>query len=168
MNERWLPVVGYEGWYSVSDRGRVRRDLQRKGTTAGKILRHVGCNGYGTVVLSKEGITKRFTVHLLVARAFLGQAPTGKQVNHKNGIRNDSRLENLEYVTQQENILHGRRVLGHNRGSSVHSAKADEAKVAEIRKARDRGASFPSLVRQFGLSAGAIFKIVHKQTWMHV
>lgn len=111
MAERWVPVVGYEGLYEVSDEGRVR-SLARNGTR-GCILKHdIHVAGYPGVRLSRDNRKKHFTVHSLVARAFLGPRLPGMECRHLNGIPGDCRLENLMWGTSAQNsqdmILHGR------------------------------------------------------------
>lgn len=105
MNEIWKPIVGFEKLYTVSSLGKIR------GT---KILAP-GDNGRGYfyVFLSKNGKEKRFYVHRLVAKTFLPNPENKPYVNHKNGIRNDNRVENLEWVTQSENELHKYKTLGY-------------------------------------------------------
>lgn len=60
---------------------------------------------------------KKYSIHRLVAAAFLEGKPR-ETVNHKNGVRDDNRLENLEWATRSENLLHASRVLGTMRGST--------------------------------------------------
>lgn len=72
-------------------------------------------NGYLHVVLTNSGFKKRLSVHRLLATAFLGQPAPGMVVNHKNGLRHDNRVENLEWVSQSENVrlayVSGQRVI---------------------------------------------------------
>ncbi len=67
-------------------------------------------SGYRFVGLCKQGVATIYAVHRLVMEAFVGPCPAGKEVNHKNGIRSDPRLVNLEYVTHSENLLYHWRV----------------------------------------------------------
>ena len=69
-------------------------------------------DGYNTVFLTIKTVRKIHAVRKLVALTFLGERPEKLQINHKNGKRDDDRVENLEYVTSQENSLHGWRVNG--------------------------------------------------------
>jgi len=109
--EAWRPVVGYEPLYAVSDKGRVKRVATGKGSREGHVLRPaLNHKGYPMVGLSKAGKLRAFAVHTLVALAFLGPRPEGLQINHKNGRKNDNRVENLEYVTPRENIRHAIRL----------------------------------------------------------
>lgn len=117
--ERWLTIPGYKA-YMVSDLGRVKSLARsvRCGPSAsgfrlipGLILSPFICKqtGYWQVAIHK----KKMNVHRLVALAFLGDPPTQEhQVNHINGIRTDSRLANLEWVTASENIRHAYRSNG--------------------------------------------------------
>jgi hypothetical protein len=72
-------------------------------------------HGYWQIGLWKHGKGTLRQVHILVANAFLGIPPEGCEVNHKNGKKYDSRVDNLEYVTHQQNCLHSYHVLGNSR-----------------------------------------------------
>lgn len=92
--------------------------------------------GYLVVVLYKD--KKRYTrpVHRLVAQAFIPNPEQKTQVNHKNGIRSDARLENLEWVTPQENVRHAFDVLK-NKGSRAGQFGKDNPKSRAIEQIRD-------------------------------
>lgn len=110
MKERWLAIPGYEGWYEVSDAGRVRRVRPAHNSHVGKIIAG-GSNpvGYRIMRLCRLGVIRGFTTHALVMLAFVGPRPDGAQVNHKDGNKKNNRLSNLEYVTPAENIAHAKR-----------------------------------------------------------
>jgi hypothetical protein len=93
--EEWKDVVGFPG-YTVSNMGNVRGKF-------GRILEPRLNFGYHRVVLCGEK-EKDVFVHRLVAAAFLGPCPTGHEVDHRNRIRNDNRVENLQYLTPSENL----------------------------------------------------------------
>ena len=176
MIECWKPVLGYEDLYQVSDTGRVRRIAGGCGARVGRILR--ACNasaGYPCICLRWNGHKKTQTVHTLVAQAFLGPRPVGLQVNHKNGIKTDNRVVNLEYVTQSENIRHSFRVLGRKgSGGGLHGVANGRAKltapiVREIRRRYTKdGVTQCELAKQYGVSQSAISRILHRKKWAHV
>jgi hypothetical protein len=102
--EKWLPVIGYEGLYEVSDLGRVR-SFQRY--RQGRLMK-INVNkysGYATVGLTRNGSVRLHTVHTLVLEAFDRQRPKGMECRHGNGDRSDAALTNLEWGTSSENNL---------------------------------------------------------------
>ena len=104
--ERWVKIKGYEERYEISDTGRVRR-------IDGHIMRSaINQNGYEHIVLSKNGVAKDFRVHRLVAEHFIENKEHKRDVNHKNGIKTDNRVANLEWLTHSENELHKIYTLG--------------------------------------------------------
>ena len=104
MTEQWKPVVGWEGLYDVSDKGRV------KSLRSGKILADRPSNGgYLIVALQREGKRFEVLVHRLVLEAFVGPCPDGMECFHDNDVAWDNRLSNLKWATHQENIIHSKK-----------------------------------------------------------
>ena len=105
--EHWKPILGFEGFYSVSNVGHVRRDCGGTRTHARKISKPLpNSNGYIVLTLCVLGVRHKRAVHQLVAEHFLGICPDGLQVNHENGWKAKNWASNLVYVTGQENIQH--------------------------------------------------------------
>lgn len=112
INERWLPIKGYEGLYEISNYGRVR-SLNYRNKGVRKVLScHARLGYYIKVSLVKDGVSKYYRVHRLVAQAFLPEPLEGQtQVHHKNGDKRDNRVldgySNLEWVSPQGNMADG-------------------------------------------------------------
>ena len=106
----WKPIVGYEGLYEVSDQGEVRRIL-KSGKT--RLMKPYGGSKYYTLCLSNKCAKKTVNVHQLVANAFLEKPKDAEEINHKDGNKKNNKVENLEWVTQQQNLIHAMQVLNH-------------------------------------------------------
>lgn len=116
MEEKWASIVGYEGYYEVSTLGNIRgvdriishprlKIVKRRGHPI--ITRTNDKNGYVYVCLSKDGIKKQHRVHRLVIDAFSPiEHPEEFQVNHIDGVKHNNKLENLEWVTGSQNMIH--------------------------------------------------------------
>ena len=112
--------------------------------------------------------------HRLLWEAHVAPIPSGMQINHKNGIKGDNRLENLEVVTPSQNTLHKFRVLGHaapnnpSIGVKNGSAKLDPDKVREIRRLRAQGEYQYVIAKKFGVSQRLVSLIDIGRIWSHV
>ena len=126
--ERWLPVVGYEGFYKVSDKGRVRRIRQARGATDGRILKpNIGTTGYFRVNLHAAPRRPRvIKIHQLVTTAFIGPCPEGKEVAHDDGNPENNAVTNLKYKTKSDNALDMIRHGTHNMARKTHCKHGHE------------------------------------------
>lgn len=112
--EIWKPVAWYEWLYEVSNTWKIKSLSFRNNHCTikrEKILSWGNQNWYTLIYLCKSNKSNKFTIHRIVAQAFLENPENKEQVNHKNWIKNDNRLENLEWCTCSENGKHSYDVL---------------------------------------------------------
>ena len=114
MKELWKDILGYEGFYQISNLGEVKSMPKYCGNrpTKEKLCSQDCRRGYKSVGLCKNSVLRHKQVHRLVAEAFIPNPEKKPEVNHKNGIKTDNRVENLEWVSHQENLNHARNILG--------------------------------------------------------
>ena len=179
--ELWRDIEGYEGRfkgkYQVSNQGRIRSVSRRfirfdgRPITIQPKIRKLYKNrmGYFKISLDKQ----LFSVHRLVAEAFVQGLPFKPQVNHKNGIKTDNRANNLEWCTASENQLHaykiGLKKAHPSKGSKHGRSKLTEIDVLEIReKFEPYVYTTKMLAKEYGVCETSIKNIVKRRSWKHV
>jgi hypothetical protein len=102
--ERWLPATGYEGLYSVSDLGRVRREAGTYGCKNGRILKHaLTLDGYHFIGMSKNNKSTQYYVHKLVATLFIPNPNELREADHEDRDHDNNRASNLRWATGSQN-----------------------------------------------------------------
>jgi hypothetical protein len=164
--EIWKEIKDSPG-YEVSSYGRVR-NVDRKIKVLlkgkehfyfrkGKILKSsINNSGYGTVYLGRY---RKDMTHRVVAEVFLGKPSSGMAVNHKNGIRSDNRVENLEWVTYYQNTIYSR-ITFRTKGRSLNIDKA-----LDIIKRAHLGERVKDLSIEYKVSRQCISKILSGRMW---
>lgn len=170
---KWVSV--HHGAYLVSDGGLVQRALPAKGARVGGLVRRfVDPNGYARVCLSLRSKVTWVWLHRLVAGAFIGPCPAGKQVNHRDGDKLNNAIGNLEYVTPSENMRHAIRMglrkptQSSRPGERNPSARLTENDVISLRKAYADGETCTSIAARYGISKSAAHHAATRHTWRHV
>lgn len=176
MNEIWKAVVGFEGRYEISDRGRVRSlDRVVSFSYRGKIV-HQKRSGQilksfaqksGHLHLKLGQDSGQQYVHILVLKAFVGPRPAGLVGCHNDGKTDNNTPRNLRWDTQLSNIAdqekHGTRL----RGSSKIESRLNEDKVREIKRLRGR-ISQAAIAKKFGVGKSTVQAALDGRTWRHV
>lgn len=183
--EIWVEIKEYPD-YEISDQGRVMSKERlvtypdgHKHLVNSKILipRKTGA-GYMSVALFNKDGRQDFSIHRLVAFAFCEMTLFSTEVNHKNGIKNDNRAENLEWVTHKENMEHSvnnfdfteryKKVSERMTGSKHPLSKLDEKKVKEIKELKKNGLIAKEIGKMYGVDRTTINDILTNRTWVHV
>lgn len=163
--ELWVKIESHPQ-YLISSLGRVKH---KRGTLLAFALNH---KGYHRVFLyNKEG-GKYYFVHRLVAKAFIPNTENSPQVNHKNAIKCDNNVDNLEWVTNRQNQDHAIRngLKARLKGSKNGTAVLNEQKVLEIRAKLLpwTGFTIALLAREYGSSETRVRAIRDRTNWRHV
>lgn len=155
--EEWRAIPGYP--YLVSSDGRVCRVLRPQ----------VDQKGYLGLFLCRDGTVRRFKVAALTAEAFLGPRPDGMEINHRNGIKSDNRVENLEYVSKRENTEHAIRLGLWPMGTSHGMVKLTEKDVLEIRRRRAAGEKPMEIAKSFPqVHRHTVSRVASGRGWRHL
>ena len=167
--------------YTILEDGTVSKHGGRG--KQGAITARKDRKGYMTVAITLSN-GKRITtgLHRVLSTIFIDNPEDKPEVNHINGIKDDNRLENLEWCTRSENQRHafdnGLQTIsscnknGNSQGSLLPQSKIDEGTVYEIRVKRLQGITYPELSKEYEISVGNLEKMVSPtrktRTWKHV
>lgn len=172
--EIWKDVNGWEGQYQVSNFGNVRsldkviRQFYGSRTIKGRQLKPQKTKwGYLLVTFSNKQNHKAYSVHQLVAKAFIPNPQNKPEVNHLNGVKTDNSVNNLEWCTEHENIRHawstGLTTLDKMQyGESHHRSKLKGADVIEIRKSKEHK---KILAQRYNVTVSTIYYIQTGRAW---
>lgn len=112
MEDIWKPMFGFESFYLVSMSGKIK---SLRYTFKNKLLNgYKNKKGYIRLTIKGEHNNTNVAAHRMIAKTFIPNPDNKPSVNHKNGIKHDNRVSNLEWCTQRENELHSYRTLGKN------------------------------------------------------
>lgn len=164
MEKIWKDIVNYEKVYQISNFGEVKslsryyfsgRNLKTKRLQQETILSgYVEKSGYVIVVL--KGKTRRTVrVHRLVAETFIENPLNLVEVNHKNGIKTDNRVENLEWVDKQGNALHRFNVLNLKNYNHVLT----EEQIFEILKTKYFDGIYQYFANKFDIRSSSVYQL---------
>lgn len=170
QQEQWKDMAGYEGTYSISSLGRIRRERAIGGTKVGQILTNqLNKFGYLQIGLRNNGVYSRKNIHSLVAKAFIGDRPDGYQINHIDGIKTNNSSDNLEYVTMSQNRQHAYDIGLQRRGNLHHKSKISESIALKIREIYAEGKiGYRKIGKLFGIKKSTVFSVIKKDSWAHV
>ncbi len=175
MVEEWKDIQGYEGIYQISNLGRVRSldrythvkcdkyEYDRK--TKGRILKPktMKCRYYAVDLCNEKGVMKEFTIHRLVAQAFLPDFDSSLTVNHKDGNHFNNCVNNLEMTTIVGNNNHALA-----QGLNVGSSKLNVSDVLNIRRLHREGYSYTDIAAMYNLTRQSIYCICTYRTWKFI
>jgi hypothetical protein len=162
MKEEWKDIINYEGIYQVSSFGNVVRLPERK-----TLSPSIKSNGYKRVSLCKNGSVSEVNVHRLVALHFIHNPDNKPTVNHKDGIKTNNMICNLEWATMSEQMLHSSRILKNKHGDNLHlihlNKELTNKRLAALRRANNSKniERFKGYVGQKNVRARLLF---HKET----
>jgi hypothetical protein len=171
-DETWKPIVGLEGYFEVSDLGRIRSlpkldAIGRRVPT--KVLNGARLTGrYYYIRMRCNGRTAHRAVHHLVLEAFVGPRPKGMHGCHEDRCVANNALSNLRWDTPKGNaadkVRHGTVAKGERNGWAKLTADA----VVEIRALLRAGCSKKFLARTYGISDTHVASIATRKVWNHV
>ena len=179
--EIWKPISGYEGFYEVSNLGRIRsleRIVEcsdgRKRKIKDRTLKGSSYSGgYSGVTLHKDGCAKFVNIHRIVAEAFVPNPLEKEEVNHKDENPSNNHASNLEWVTHKENLNFGtrteraRKAIVEAQGRAVWQLSRDGELVAEYESLSAAGNATGTHVANITKCAKGVYKTAGGYIWKY-
>jgi hypothetical protein len=171
--EVWKSIPNFDKRYFVSNFGRIKSTKYKGGNTE-RLIKPALSKGYlKSVFINENGKYQSINVHRLICLAF-NPIKNYKifEVNHKNGIKTDNNIENLEWCTRQENIKHSidNKLQTPFKGEEIGNSKLKEFEVKEIRIIASLNKRYGrrKLAKYYNVSEDTIKSIVNNKTWNHI
>ncbi len=176
MKEIFKDITGYEGYYQVSDHGKIRSLDRQVLHNKYEVQKHKGrlrkqnINrlGYLMILLSRNPKRELKSVHRLVALAFVERVEGKDEINHKDGNKLNNHYLNLEWCTHKENMQHasllGLMATGQHHGKS----KPTKSDVLQIRRMIDRNWKLKDIAPVFNVTPENIYAIKNGISWNHI
>lgn len=159
-HDEWHPIPGFEGFYSVSAQGEIRRDAR-------PVTLHTKRGGRLGYTIAIPGRRSSHWVHTLVAAVFFGPRPAGHEIHHKDGNPLNNAVENLEYLTPEVHAKRRRSYVGTgNPKSKLTEDYVRAIRAADVRKGR--GITWDQLAALYGVSRHTIRAVRHREAWKHL
>lgn len=179
IQEIYKAIPNYEGFYEISNFQNVKslervinRNNGQKVRLKEKILKPaIGGRGYLSVVLCNEERQRTECIHILMAKTFIENPENKKEVNHINAITTDNRIENLEWVTHRENMVHAKKLglIEYKKGQDHYSSKLTDIDVIKIKSIlKDKTHSHLEISKMFNVDKSQISRINSGKTWNHI
>lgn len=179
--EVWKPISGYEGFYEVSNLGRIRSlerivecsDCRKRKIKDRTLKGSSYSGGYSGVTLHKDGCTKSVNIHRIVAEAFVPNPLEKEEVNHKDENPSNNHATNLEWVSHKENINYGtrteraRETTTKLQGKAVQQFSKDGKLVAEYESLSAAGNATGTHVPNILKCAKGIYKTAGGYIWKY-
>lgn len=175
MYEFWKDLVGYEGLYQVSTLGNIRSidRIEKCGSffrhRKGKVLKQViNRGGYCQVTLTKDGKGCSKEVHRLIAKTFIENEYNLPEVNHIDCDKTNNSVDNLEWVSREDNTKHAMEHDLKPHGDKHKSSKLKQSQVDWIREhydSNDERYNTEAMTKLFGVSRSTIRRVVLNESW---
>jgi len=176
--EIWKDVPNFEGTYQVSNLGRVKslfRKVKVKNFTRTIyefiMNANLGKRGYYEIRTCKNSVTKHMYVHRMVALAFIPNPNNELYINHKDGVKTNNNVNNLEWVDHRTNMIHAHKTglvkmkKGEDHGKSI----LKNADIPKIRELYNTGKlKQTEIAEMYNCSSGAISGIISGRCWSHI
>jgi hypothetical protein len=171
MAEIWKDIIGYEGLYQVSNKGRIK-SFPKKGHKEDLILSLILTDkGYYRVGIRKDKNKIMFHVHRLVGAAFIPNPENKPEINHIDGNPLNNCVENLEWCTRSENSIHSYKtgLQISQKGEQHGRSKLKDWEVKQIREIYSCGGiKMKDIGLKFGISRQSVYRIVNNKGWKHI
>ncbi len=173
MNEVWKPIPGFESKYEASTLGRIKviKKSFRGRFPVGYILKpskHYKSGYYSVMLTRSRNSHQRILLHRIILKTFCGDCPTGMEASHRDGLKINNSISNLEWKTHSENekdkVGHGTAPIGQKNPR----CKLSDAQVLKIKSLIKTGESQYKIADKFDIWQAQVSQIKRGIIWSHI